>query len=81
MIDLNIRYRLGRVWMSIIKFNIDVLIILYDNLFNFFMDNLKEEHNELNFNTCDFFNFILQENESLIKSDKIKNSFYKNLPM
>ena len=79
--DLNIRYRIGRVWMSMIKLKNEVLIILFDNLFNFFMNNLKCEHYELNFIACDFFNFIIEDKEFLLNNDKIRNSIYNNLSM
>ena len=79
--EVNIRYRIGRVWMSMIKFNNDVLIVLFNNLFNFFLENLKYEQYEINFNTCDFFNLILQDNGALLKNEQIYSAFNKNLSM
>jgi len=78
---VNIRYRIGRVWMSMIKFNSEVLIVLFNNLFKFFLENLKYEQYELNFNTCDFFNFILQDNGALLKNEQIHSTIEKNLSM
>lgn len=79
--EVNIRYKIGRVWMSIIKFNSEVLHFLFENLFNFFIQNLKYEHYELNFNTCDFFNFLLQDNGALLKNEKINALLNNNLSM
>lgn len=79
--EVNIRYRIGRVWMSMIKFNHDVLVVLFNNLFNFFLENLKYEQYEINFNTCDFFNLILQDNGALLKNEQINSTFYNNLSM
>lgn len=78
---VNIRYRIGRVWMSMIKFNNEVFIVLFNNLFKFFLENLKYDHYELNFNTCDFFNFILQDNGALLKNEQIHSTLEKNLSM
>ena len=78
---MNVRYKIGRVWMSIIKVNNDVLLILFDNLFTFFIENLKYEHYELNFNACDFFNFVIQDNNKLMKEDKIILAFKTSFPM
>jgi len=76
---VNIRYRIGRVWMSMIKFNTEVLLVLFKNLFEYFLDNLKYDHYELNFNTCDFFNFILQDNGALLKNEQINSTLENNL--
>ena len=79
--NVSIRYKLGRVWVNLIKVNSSALSFLFNNLFEFFLNNLKEEHYEMNFNASDFFNYVLEEDTKMYKDESVMKVFDENLHM
>ena len=80
--NLNIRYKTGRCWLTIIRIKPETLIGCFDNLYGFFLDNLSIEFYELNFNAAEFFILIIEdESNNYIKYDKIYSKIGNNLRM
>lgn len=66
--------------MAIIRIKPEMLSICFDQLFAFFFDNLSIEQYELNFNSAEFFNLLIEdENNTYLKFDNIFNKLRHNM--
>ena len=57
--ELNTRYHVGRCWLSIFKIKKEVLSLLLEPLFNFFIGNFSVENYQMNLTSAEFFSFIV----------------------
>lgn len=78
--DLNARFRIGRCWLIIIRIRKEVLNELLTQLFEFFLQNFSVEQYEMNFTSAEFFLYLVdEEDEDIIKTDKVFNSLKASL--
>lgn len=68
--------------MTIIRIKPETLIVYFDNLYGFFLDNLTVEYYELNFNAAEFLVLIIEEdNNNFVKYENIYSKIRNNLKM
>jgi transportin-1 len=60
---LDLRYRIGRCWLVVIRSNRSILTSKTEQLFNFFYENLTTECYELNFTAAEFFLYLIDDDE------------------
>ncbi len=71
--DLIVRFKIGRCWLSIISLRRDILLNSFENLMQFFNDNLSVQSYEMNFTACEFYLFLTEEEGKLLKDERILN--------
>lgn len=58
----------------------EIFFTFFDNLFNFFNNNLTAESYEMNFTACEFYLFAIEEeNGELLKDERTYNEIKSNL--
>jgi hypothetical protein len=77
--NMDMRYKLGGCWLSMVRMRKEVLLELINSLFQFFTENLTVEQYQMNFITSEFFLLILEEHEELMNDEKVKEHFKQNL--
>jgi hypothetical protein len=66
--------------MTIIRIKPESLMVYFDNLYGFFLDNLTVEHYELNFNAAEFLILMIEEeNNNYLKYETIYSRIRTNL--
>lgn len=70
---MDLRFNIGKCWISMLKLEKDFFLDFYEILFSFFFDNYRVEHYQMNFIASEFFLFVLEEYEENFKNiHKIK---------
>ena len=65
--------------MTIIRIKSETLLFCFDNLFQFFFENLMFDFYELNFIAAEYFIQIIEDGNSILKSEKCFITIRNNL--
>ncbi len=76
--NFDMRYHIGRCWLTMIRMKREILLDPNTDLFLFFVPNLTTEHYKMNFISAEFFLFLVEEDEELIKEEKIREKLFTN---
>jgi len=72
--NFDMRYHLGRCWLTIIRMKREILLDPNTDLFLFFVPNLTAEHYKMNFISAEFFLFIVEEDYDFV--EKIREKIF-----
>jgi hypothetical protein len=65
---LGIRAKLGKILLNLFKSNFEISIKFHKKIFFFFFNNIRVEYYQMNLSSSEFFLFLLENKESLIKN-------------
>jgi len=75
----DIRFQMGKCWLTLIKYDEKLLETHFDKIFEIFIKNLNEKHYDMNFNACEFLLSLFDEDTNDISNRQYYNYINKNL--